>query len=171
MPIRAVQVTPSLLHLDSIVTRLTGTQALAEACRYLRHEVSHYRWVGIYLVDGDALRLAAWAGPQATEHVVIPLGKGVCGRAAREGRTVIVNDVRESPEYLACFLETRSEIVVPIRGDATVLGEIDIDGNEVKAFDASDDRFLRAVATKLAVPARAASSAVAAHEPPARGGG
>jgi len=57
--------------------------------------------------------------------------------------------VRSDPNYLACFLETRAEIVVPIRDEARVVGEIDIDGNAVRAFDGSDRRFLEAVAGKL----------------------
>jgi len=63
---------------------------------------------------------------------------------------VIVDDVSADPDYLACFLETRSEIVVPIRAGGLVVGEIDVDGNSVKAFDASDGRFLELVAGKVA---------------------
>ncbi len=171
MAIRSVQVTPALLQVDSILAHLTGPAALAEVCRFLRHEFRHYRWVGVYLLDGETLRLAAWAGPQATEHVTIPLARGVCGRAARENRTAIVDDVRESPEYLACFLETRAEVVVPIRRPGRVVGEIDIDGNEVKAFDASDDRFLTAVAEKIAAVADGVVPEVVAGREPLRGGG
>jgi GAF domain-containing protein len=62
---------------------------------------------------------------------------------------VIVDDVRSDPGYLACFLETRAEIVVPVRRDDRVLGEIDIDGETVAAYDASDQRFLEAVAGRI----------------------
>lgn len=117
------------------------------------------------------LRLAAWAGPQATEHVAILLGQGICGKAAREDRTIVVEDVRAAPEYLACFLETRSEIVVPIRSGGHVVGEIDIDGNEVKSYDASDDQFLSAVAERVASLAVTVQPEVAAGRPPLRGGG
>jgi L-methionine (R)-S-oxide reductase len=171
VPIRPIQSTPALLQVDSILSHLTGVEALGEVCRYLRHEFRHYRWVGIYLRDGETLRLAAWSGPQETEHVAIPVGQGICGKAARENRTVVVEDVRAAPEYLACFLETRSEIVVPIRSGGTVVGEIDIDGNEVKAFDASDDRFLSAVAERVAALSVKVQPEVAAGRPPLRGGG
>jgi L-methionine (R)-S-oxide reductase len=171
MSVRAPQVTPSLLQVDSILSHLTGVEALGEVCRFLRHEFRHYRWVGVYLQDGETLRLAAWAGAQATEHEVIPLGQGICGRAAREGRTVVVEDVRAAPEYLACFLETRAEIVVPVRAGGNVVGEIDIDGNEVKAFDASDDRFLTAVADRIATLAVQVQPEVVGGRPPLRGGG
>jgi L-methionine (R)-S-oxide reductase len=171
MTIRPVQSTPSLLQIDSILSHLTGIEALGEVCRYLRHEFRHFRWVGIYLRDGETLKLAAWSGPQETEHVNIPVGEGICGKAARENRTVIVDDVRAAPEYLACFLETRSEIVAPIRAGETVVGEIDVDGNEVKAYDASDDRFLTAVAARVASLALKVQPEVAAGRPPLRGGG
>jgi L-methionine (R)-S-oxide reductase len=155
------QVTPALLQVDAILGHLQGRNALAEVCRFLVHEFAHYPWVGIYRLDGATLVLDAYNGPEATEHVRIPLDRGICGQAARENRTVIVDDVRASSDYLACFLSTRSEIVVPIRDGATVLGEIDIDGQQVKAFDASDRRFLERLATKLVAPLR-----VAAAEPP-----
>jgi len=140
---------PALLQVDSILARLSGRQALQEVCRFLCESFAHYPWVGIYRVDGSALVLDAWYGPRATEHTRIPLERGICGQAAREGRTVIVDDVNADPNYLACFLETRAEIVVPIRSEGRVVGEIDIDGNAVKAFDASDRRFLESVAAKL----------------------
>ena len=141
--------TPSLLQVDAILARLSGGAALSEVCRFLRHEFRQYRWVGIYRLARRSLVLEGWDGDAPTEHTRIPLERGICGQAAREDRTVIVDDVRSSSEYLACFLETRSEIVVPVRSSRGVLGEIDIDGNEVKAYDESDQRFLEAVAGKL----------------------
>lgn len=156
------QATPALLQVDAILARLKGRQALEEVCRFLRDSFRHYRWVGVYRVEGDALVLDAWDGSAATQHVRIPLAQGLCGRAAREGRSVVVDDVRAAPEYLACFLETRSEIVVPVRRDDRVIGEIDIDGNEVGAYDASDRRFLEAVAAKLT-----GAIGAAADDPPA----
>jgi len=140
---------PALLQIDAVLGRLSGRAALAEVCRFLRESFRHFRWVGIYRLEGSMLVLDAWNGPAATEHTRIPVGRGICGQAAREGRTVIVDDVRAVPEYLACFLETRSEVVVPILSSGTVIGEIDIDGNEVGAFDGSDRAFLEAVARKL----------------------
>jgi len=159
VPSRAVGAT--LLQVDAIATRLSGRAALEEACRFLRESFPHYRWVGIYRLDGDSLVLEAWSGPAATQHTRIPVGEGICGRAAREGRTVIVEDVRAAPEYLACFLETRSEIVVPIRDGERVVGEVDIDGNEVGAFDASDRDLLEKIARRLT-----SALAKAASEPP-----
>jgi L-methionine (R)-S-oxide reductase len=161
MPVPPRQATPALLQIDNVLTHLSGRPALGEVCRFLRSSFRHYGWVGVYRLEGATLALEAWDGEQATEHTRIPVERGVCGRAARDGRTVIVDDVRADPEYLACFLETRAEIVVPIRDEGGVLGEIDIDGNSVGAFDASDQRFLEAVAVRIS-PALAR----AAREPP-----
>jgi L-methionine (R)-S-oxide reductase len=157
--VRPREATASLLQVDAILARLGGRDALQEVCRFLRASHAAYRWVGVYRVDGEELVLDAWDGPAPTEHVRIPVARGVCGRAARDGVTVIVDDVRSDPEYLACFLETRSEIVVPIRDAGSVVGEIDIDGNEVGAYDGSDRAFLERVAGKLGAAVRAAREA------------
>ena len=91
-----------------------GANVLQQVVDVLHDEVEHYSWVGIYLVEGDDLVLGPWRGPQATEHVRIPVGQGICGAAAASGETEIVDDVDADPRYLACFPSTRSEIVVPI---------------------------------------------------------
>jgi GAF domain-containing protein len=126
-------------------------EALAqELCTYLRKTFSHYNWVGVYMLEGgDTLVLKAWDGLAATEHVSIPIGAGICGLAAREKRTVVVDDVRQDPRYLACFLGTRSEIVVPIFAQGEVAGEIDIDGDQVAAYNAADRALLEWCARKL----------------------
>jgi L-methionine (R)-S-oxide reductase len=102
--------------------------------------------VGIYLVEGDDLVLGPWKGPQATEHVRIPVGEGVCGAAAASGHTEIVGDVEGDERYLACFPSTRSEIVVPIAYAGRVVGEIDIDSDAPAAFGEADRAFLERVA-------------------------
>lgn len=113
-------------------------------------ELPDYRWVGVYRLEGDVLVLDEFVGAP-TEHDRIPVGRGVCGTAVAEGRNVIVLDVRELDNYLACSLETRSEIVVLIRNrDGRILGQIDVDGHRVGAFDASDEALLGRVAEILA---------------------
>lgn len=149
MNVPSPRASEALREVEAILGRRSGTDWLTEVCRFLRRSFPQYRWVGVYRLEGSTLVLDGWDGPAATEHVRIPIGNGVCGRAAREGRTVLVDDVRAAPEYLACFLETRAEIVVPIRTADTVLGEIDVDGNEVRAFDGSDQLFLERVAEQL----------------------
>jgi GAF domain-containing protein len=127
-----------------------GADTLQEAVEVLHDQVEHYSWVGIYLVDGDDLVLGPWRGPQATEHVRIPVGQGVCGAAAARGETEIVDDVNADPRYLACFPSTRSEIVVPIVHNGRVVGEIDIDSDQPAAFGAEDRELLERVAVLLA---------------------
>jgi L-methionine (R)-S-oxide reductase len=112
----------------------------------LHDRIDHYSWIGIYLVEGDDLVLGPWNGPEATEHVRIPVGQGVCGAAAASGQTEIVDDVNADPRYLACFPSTRSEIVVPVAHEGTVVGEIDIDSDRPAAFGEDDRVFLERVA-------------------------
>jgi L-methionine (R)-S-oxide reductase len=159
MAVNPRQVEPSLLQIGAISKHLSGAQMLGEVCRFLRQEIRTYSWVGIYRKVGEELVLDAWDGDAPTEHIRIPIARGICGQAVREERTVIVDDVSKSPEYLQCFLDTRSEIVVPIRADGAVIGEIDIDGRTVGAFDASDEKFLTEVARRLAPAVTALGSA------------
>ena len=112
----------------------------------LHDRIDHYSWVGIYLVEGHDLVLGPWNGPDATEHVRIPVGQGVCGAAAASGQTEVVDDVNADPRYLACFPSTRSEIVVPIAYEDIVVGEIDIDSDRPAAFGEDDRVFLERVA-------------------------
>lgn len=124
--------------------------ASQRAVELLHDRFPHYDWVGIYWVDGSDLVLGPWLGPQATEHTRIPIGTGVCGAAAASGQTEIVPDVNADPRYLACFASTRSEIVVPIFHEGEVVGEIDIDGSDLDAFDQKDAQFLEELAALLA---------------------
>ena len=111
-----------------------------------------YTGVYVYWLDGDTLVLRAFHG-RPTEHVRIPVGRGICGRAAREKQTVVVDDVGADPAYLACSIETRSEIVVPVMRGTRVLGEIDIDSDVPAAFGDEDRRFLEKVAFLIATRA------------------
>jgi L-methionine (R)-S-oxide reductase len=90
--------------------------------------------------------LGPWRGPQATEHVRIPIGQGICGAAAATGRTEVVDDVHADDRYLACFPSTRSEIVVPIVYEGQVVGEIDVDSDAPAAFGDDDRELLERVA-------------------------
>jgi GAF domain-containing protein len=134
---------------DRIVNRGEADEVLRAAVDVLHDRFEHYSWVGIYLVEGTELVLGPWRGPEATEHVRIPVGQGICGAAAASGRTEIVDDVNADPRYLACFASTRSEIVVPIAFQGQVVGEIDIDSDEPTAFAEADRVFLERVATLI----------------------
>lgn len=115
-------------------------QAMTRAVEILKNRIPSYTWVGIYLVSGDELVLGPFLG-KPSPHTRIPLGRGICGAAAAEKQTIVVDDVNSDPRYLACSLETRSEIVVPIMRGTFVLGEIDIDSDTPAAFG-NDDRVL-----------------------------
>ena len=122
--------------------------AMKQTVQLLKDAMPHYTWVGIYLIDGEELALGPFLG-KPSPHTRIPLGRGICGAAATEKTTIIVDDVNADPRYLACSIETKSEIVVPIMNGAEVLGEIDIDSDRPAAFGASDRALLEQVALLL----------------------
>jgi L-methionine (R)-S-oxide reductase len=123
--------------------------AMLEAVHLLKEQMPDYSWVGIYLLEGSDLILGPYRG-KPSPHTRIPLNQGICGAAASTRETIIVDDVDADPRYLACSLETRSEIVVPIMRGAEVLGEIDIDSDKKAAFGPADRELLEAVAALLA---------------------
>jgi L-methionine (R)-S-oxide reductase len=123
---------------------------LQEVVDALHDGFEHHSWVGIYLVEGDDLVLGPWKGSEATEHVRIPIGQGICGAAAASGESEVVDDVNADPRYLACFPSTRSEIVVPISHQGRVVGEIDIDSDRPAAFTEVDRKLLEHVAELIA---------------------
>jgi GAF domain-containing protein len=123
--------------------------AMLEAVNILKDRMPDYAWVGIYLLDGEHLQLGPFLG-KPSPHTRIPLNQGICGAAATHRETIIVDDVDVDPRYLACSLETRSEIVVPIMRGSRVLGEIDIDSDKKAAFGPADRELLEAAAALLA---------------------
>ena len=135
---------------SAVAASPNANAAMKQAVQLLKDAMPHYTWVGIYLIDGDELVLGPFLG-KPSPHTRIPLGRGICGAAATEKATIIVDDVNADPRYLACSIETKSEIVVPIMNGPDVLGEIDIDSDHVAAFGAPDKTMLEAVADLLAV--------------------
>lgn len=133
----------------ALSTERDGTAAMDTAVRILKDGVPDYTWVGIYLMDGNELVLGPYRG-KPSPHTRIPLGRGICGAAATEQQTIIVDDVNADPRYLACSIETQSEIVVPIMDGSRVLGEIDIDSDRHAAFGSGDRKLLERVAALLA---------------------
>ncbi len=137
----------ALAAIERILNRESeADEVLRRTVDVLHDRFEHYSWVGIYLVEDGELVLGPWKGPQATDHVRIPIGQGICGAAAASGRTELVDDVASDERYLACFPSTRSEIVVPIAYEGRVVGEIDIDSDTPAAFDDDDRTFLERVA-------------------------
>ena len=137
-------------EVDLIISRNQPPAALRKSVVQLLNLEPTYNWVGLYLVKGAELRLDAWSGPAPTTHTSIPVGKGICGLAAKSGRTEIVSDVSRDPRYLQCFANTKSEIVVPISWQGKVVGEIDVDGDILNAHSSVDREFLEALAMKIA---------------------
>jgi putative methionine-R-sulfoxide reductase with GAF domain len=135
--------------LDAVARAPDGAAAMAAAVARLKGGMPAYTWVGIYVLVGNELVLGPYEG-KPSPHTRIPLGRGICGAAATERTTIIVDDVSADPRYLACSLETQSEIVVPIMRGGDVLGEIDIDSDRPAAFGPADQALLERVAAALA---------------------
>jgi len=117
----------------------TANDLMQRMVRLLHERVLKYNWVGFYMLEPGAkppmLVLGAFEGAM-TPHTRIPLNQGICGAAASTGQTVVVDDVSKDPRYLACSLETKSEIVVPVFVHGKVVGELDIDSHFPAAFTA-----------------------------------
>jgi L-methionine (R)-S-oxide reductase len=112
----------------------------------LQQYLPHYNWAGFYMVEKSlmpgvdpVLVLGPYVGAQ-TPHTRIPLNQGICGAAVSTGNTIVVDDVNSDPRYLACSIETKSEIVVPVRLKGEIVGELDIDSHEPAAFGEEDRR-------------------------------
>lgn len=106
----------------------------------LNQHMLKYSWVGFYMIspdDSNMLELGPFVGAM-TPHTRIPLNQGICGAAASGGATVVVDDVSKDSRYLACSLETKSEIVVPVFVRGKVVGELDIDSHFLSAFGPED---------------------------------
>jgi len=124
----------------------TARVFMQEMVKLLHERILKYNWVGFYLLEPGAeppmLVLGAFEGAM-TPHTRIPLNQGICGAAASSGQTVIVDDVSKDPRYLACSLETKSEIVVPIFVHGQVVGELDIDSHFPAAFTPEDQDIIQ----------------------------
>ena len=124
-----------------------------------------YFWVGFYIVDGDELILGPFQGTPACTR--IKFGRGVCGTAWKERRSLVVKDVEAFPGHIACSSLSRSEIVVPLFSDCVIIGEIDIDSTELSTFDDIDREYLEKAAEMIApFMANIASAAVGAEYQP-----
>ena len=141
-----------LAHIRRLIDESkTAPEKVRAVMDYLRAKRAFYHWVGVYVLRGDTLVLGPYAGP-TTDHTRIPVGRGVCGTAVAEGRNQIIDDVRQITNYLACNLETRSEIVVLINdpSDGDIIGQIDVDGSQVAAFGKAEEAFLMQVGALIA---------------------
>jgi L-methionine (R)-S-oxide reductase len=131
------------LWVGRLLTDISNTSA------FLFNEMKDINWVGFYLLENNKLVLGPFQGrPACTD---IELGKGVCGTAAKELKTMLVPDVHEFPGHIACDERSRSEIVVPILKNGTFWGVLDLDSPLVGRFDSDDQKFLEEVVRNLSL--------------------
>ena len=126
-------------------------KTLKYVCELLKSSVSYYDWVGFYFKNGDKeeLKIGPYAGV-VTDHNIIPFGKGICGQVAVSSKNFVVPDVNAQDNYIACSLNVKSEIVIPLFVNNINIGQIDIDSNTVDPFTIKDERFLEFVCESVA---------------------
>ncbi|RTQ47560.1 GAF domain-containing protein [Hymenobacter gummosus] len=119
---------------------------LANAMAALK-EAFGFFWVGVYVVRGEELVLGPFQGPVACTR--IRYGKGVCGAAWAQARTLLVPDVEQFPGHIACSSLSKSEIVVPILKDGAVVAVLDVDSDQLDDFDADDQQYLEQLCARM----------------------
>lgn len=126
-------------------------EKLQKICNEMKENISYYDWVGFYIADESKkeLTLGPFAG-EPTEHTNIPFGKGICGQAVDKKDTFIIQDVTKETNYLSCSPNVKSEIVVPIMKNETIIGELDIDSHTISPFNNEDKKFLEDVCNTVA---------------------
>jgi GAF domain-containing protein len=145
---------PTTTRIDEVrneITQLaesapTAQDLMRRMAKLLHDRMLKYNWVGFYMLEPGAQPPMLVLGPfegAMTPHVRIPLNQGICGAAASSGKTVVVDDVNKDPRYLACSLETKSEIVVPVFANGKVVGELDIDSHFAAAFSSEHQELVQ----------------------------
>jgi len=140
--------TPQIEALIGNETDLTANLANVAAAL---HEAFGFFWVGFYLVKDGELVLAPFQGPVACTR--IKRGRGVCGAAWEAGHTIIVPDVEQFPGHIACNSASKSEIVVPLMSDGTVVGVLDVDSDKLNDFDEVDREYLETICRMITTSA------------------
>jgi GAF domain-containing protein len=133
------------------VKEQNANQKMQAICDLLQSSVDYYDWVGFYFKNGDKreLKLGPYAG-EATDHTIIPFGKGICGQVAESNQNFVVPDVTAQDNYIACSISVKSEIVVPLFKNGENIGQIDIDSETPDPFTEKDERFLEWVNQQVA---------------------
>lgn len=116
---------------------------LSNASALIYHSLENVNWAGFYLMDKGSLLLGPFQGKVAC--VRIQVGRGVCGTAVKENKTLVVDDVHQFPGHIACDSASNSEIVIPVHKDGAVIGVLDIDSEEFKRFTDRDREGLESV--------------------------
>jgi len=124
------------------------TANLANVAAALKQQFNWW-WVGFYLVKNNELVLGPFQGPVACTR--IKKGRGVCGTAWQEGKTINVPDVEKFPGHIACSSLSKSEIVIPVFNAQEVVGVLDVDSEVYNFFDATDERYLKEIVDLLKI--------------------
>jgi len=137
--------------INIINNNVTYALKLQGICDYLKETIDYYDWVGFYFKNGDKeeLKLSQFAG-EATEHTIIPFGKGICGQVAVSNENFVVQDVSEQDNYISCGWKVKSEIVIPIFVNDENIGQIDIDSHTANPFTEKDTELLEFVCENVA---------------------
>ena len=140
-------------QLTTIIEDQTASpkERLQNICDLLRQNISYYHWVGFYFANHQeqTLHLKAYSGA-ATQHTVIPFGKGICGQVALSNQNFVVPDVKAQDNYIACSISVKAEIVIPLFKNGVNIGQIDIDSNTPDPFTKADEDFLSWLNEKVA---------------------
>jgi GAF domain-containing protein len=132
-------------ELDALLAGETDPIAnAANAAAAIYHSLPTLNWAGFYFVRGEQLVLGPFQGKPAC--VRIPIGRGVCGTAARDRRSILVPDVDAFPGHIACDSASRSELVIPLLDGDRLLGVLDMDSPELNRFDSEDQAGCEALA-------------------------
>lgn len=130
-------------QIESVVAGESDPIARMANVASMIHHTFGFWWTGFYRVVGNELILGPFQGTLACTRIAY--GRGVCGTAWREERTIVVPDVEQFEGHIACSSESRSEIVVPVRSNGTIVGVLDIDSRELATFDATDQEWLEQI--------------------------
>ncbi|MFO7703252.1 MAG: GAF domain-containing protein [Psychroflexus maritimus] len=123
---------------------------LDQICGLLQENYAHYDWVGFYFRNGkkEELKLKSFAG-SPTDHNIIAFGKGICGQVAVSNQNFVVPDVKAQDNYIACSINVKSEIVIPLFAEGENIGQIDIDSHQIDAFTKEDEQLLTEINTMI----------------------
>ena len=140
---------PKVTEIISTST-ISKEEKLLKICELLNNSIEYYNWVGFYFANPETktLHLGPYIGA-ATDHTVIPFGKGICGQVAVSNENFVVPDVAAQDNYIACSFTVKSEIVVPLFVNGENIGQIDIDSHVLNPFTKADERFLEFVCSEI----------------------
>ena len=130
-------------QIEAVVAGETDMIARMANVASMIHHTFGFWWTGFYRTVGNELILGPFQGPLACTRIAF--GRGVCGTAWRQERTIVVPDVEQFEGHIACSSASRSEIVVPLRQNGTIIGVLDIDSSELATFDATDQEWLERI--------------------------